>query len=46
MEIFLANFRAIKQSSSQKTEEKKMVRSTKMHKSNNLMPGFYFEDRL
>ena len=40
---FLENFRAIKQSSSQKTNKYFfLVCSTKMRKSKNLMPFFFF----
>ena len=46
MEIFLANFRAIKQSSRKQTKKKFfLVRSTKTRKSNFEMAGVVFEDR-
>ena len=46
MERFLANFRAIKQSSSQQTKKYIfLVRSTKTRKSNIAMAGVFFEDR-
>ena len=46
MEIFLANFRAIKQSSMKKTKKTKiLVRSTKTRKSNIAVVGAKVEDR-
>ena len=45
MEIFLANFRAIKQSSRKQTKKKKLFRSTKTRKSNFAMAGVVFEER-
>ena len=46
MDRFLANFRAIEQSSSKQTKKYFfLVRSTKTRKSNYAMAGVCFEDR-